>query len=169
MLVIILTYMKTLLLFIIIYTYIHEKNNALSKSLQLFNKINVLQENALEELLGWKQEHGVEIVQKVLDMRGLQVRVLTNLEKLNAKMKVIDDQTPMPELQHNVKFILDKVEVDIQKLDNQNVRHESEGGVTLEGEGEGAALERDYTTETIARQHRGYYGSHWIESSKVLW
>jgi hypothetical protein len=69
-LVIILTYMKTLLLFIIIYTYIHENNNALSKSLQLFNKINVLQENVVEGMLSQKQEHGVEIVQKLLDMRG---------------------------------------------------------------------------------------------------
>ena len=95
-LVIILTYIKPLLLFIIIYTYIHENTNALSKSLQLFNKINVLQENALEELLAQKKEHGVEIVHKVLDMRGLQVRVLTNLENLNVEMKAIKDQTPMP-------------------------------------------------------------------------
>ena len=79
----------------------------------MFNKINVLQENASEELLAQKQEHGVETVQKVLDMRGLQVRVLTNLENLNAKMKAIDDQTPMLELQHIVKLILDKVEEDI--------------------------------------------------------
>ena len=70
MLVIILTYMKTLLLFIIIYTYIHENNNAFSKSLQLFSKINVLQENAPEGLSAQKQEHGVETIQKVLDMRG---------------------------------------------------------------------------------------------------
>ena len=46
-------------------------------------------------------------------MRGLQVRVLINLENLNVEMKVIDDQTPMPELQHTVKLILDKVEEDI--------------------------------------------------------
>ena len=55
MLFIILTYMKSLLLFIIIYKYIHENNNALSKSLQLFNKINVLQDNAFEELLAQKK------------------------------------------------------------------------------------------------------------------
>ena len=70
-------------------------------------------------------------------MRDPQVRVLTNLEKLNAEMKDIDDETPMPKLQHNVNLILDKVEVDIQKFDNQNLRHESEGEeVALEREGE---------------------------------
>ena len=37
-------------------------------------------------------------------------------------------------------------------FDNQNLRHESDG--------EGVALERDYTTKIIARQHREYYGSH---------
>jgi tuftelin-interacting protein 11 len=113
MLVIILTYMKKLLLFIIIYTHVHENNNALSKSLQLFNKINVLQKNAPEELLAQKKEHGVETIHKVLDMRGPQVRVLTNLENLNAEMKAINDKTPMLELEHNVKLILDKVEVDV--------------------------------------------------------
>ena len=84
-------------------------------------------------------------------------------------MKPINDQTPMPELKHNVKLILDKVEVDFQNFDNQNLRHESEGGVSLQREWEGAALQRDCMAETTARQHRGYYGSYWIESKKVLW
>ena len=42
-------------------------------------------------------------------------------------LKAIDDQTPMLELQHNVKVILDKVEADIQKFDNQNLRHKIKG------------------------------------------
>ena len=79
----------------------------------MFNKINVLQESTSGELLAQKQDYGIEIIQKMLDMRGLQVRVLINLENLSAKMKVIDDQTPMLELQHIMKLILDKVEVDI--------------------------------------------------------
>ena len=98
------------------------------------------------------------------------MRVLINLENLNAEMKAIDDKTPMLELQHNVKLILDKVEADIQNFDNQNLRHASKGeGASLERELEGVALERDFMVETTARQHRGYYGSHWIESKKVLW
>ena len=60
-------------------------------------------------------------------MRGSQVRALSNLENLNSEMKAIDDQTPMLELQHNVKLILDKVEGDIYKFDNQNLRHKCEG------------------------------------------
>ena len=51
-----------------------------------------------------------------------------------------------------MKFILDKVEAYVQKFDNQNLRHESEG--------EGSTLERDYMTESTTRKHRGYYGSH---------
>ena len=42
-------------------------------------------------------------------------------------MKAINDQTPMTELQHTMKLILDKVEANIQKFDNQNLRHKSEG------------------------------------------
>ena len=76
------------------------------------------------------------------------MRVLNNLENLNVEMKDIDDQTPMPELQHNLKLILDKVEADVQKFDNQILRHESKGErETLEREGE--ALERECMVETI--------------------
>ena len=79
------------------------------------------------------------------------MRVLTNIENLNFEMKSIEYQTPMPKLQHNVKLVLDMVEIDIQKFNNQNLRHKNEGG---------ASLERDCMTETTTRQHGGYYGSH---------
>lgn len=76
------------------------------------------------ELIAEKEaQNGGIIQQTVLDMRGPQPRLLTNLENLNAEQTLIEDNTPMPELQHNLRLIVDMTEAEVQTC-NQRLQNE---------------------------------------------
>jgi tuftelin-interacting protein 11 len=63
----------------------------------------------------------------VIDMRGGRARVVTNLQRLSeapapgddAAAAVLIDATPMPELQHNLRLVVDLTEADIQSVDRR--------------------------------------------------
>lgn len=101
-----------------------------------------------DDLLLQKTEQGVEVRQTILDMRGPQVRVITNLEHLNAEQVDIEEQIPMPELQHNLRLIVDLVEADIQTYDKK-LRHEKESVVIFEKERERLQNEVDRQRKQI--------------------
>ena len=69
--------------------------------------------------------------QTIIDMRGKQKRLVTNLEHLNQEQQEdTADLTPMPELQHNMRLLVDVAEADIQRIDGK-LRHEKDTAVIL--------------------------------------
>ncbi|XP_062018577.1 septin and tuftelin-interacting protein 1 homolog 1-like [Rosa rugosa] len=91
-----------------------------------------------EEFIAKKQEESDSslFVHNVIDMRGPQVRVLSNLDDLNEREEDTEDEGAfMPELQHNLKLLVDLAELDIMKLD-RDLRYEREAVIRLKNEKE---------------------------------
>ncbi|RLN25140.1 hypothetical protein C2845_PM07G24930 [Panicum miliaceum] len=84
-----------------------------------------------------EEEQGEQpaVVQKVIDRRGPQERVLTDLRGLNDEQEVESNDAPMPELQYNVRLLVDDARVDVQRLHSQ-LRREREKAASLAREQE---------------------------------
>ena len=64
--------------------------------------------------------------QTIIDMRGPQSRVVAKMERLQeVDMDAMAETTPMPELQYNLRLVVDLAESKLQKLDHE-VRQERE-------------------------------------------
>ncbi|XP_024545504.1 septin and tuftelin-interacting protein 1 homolog 1 [Selaginella moellendorffii] len=108
-----------------------------------------------EELLSRQQGRTVG---KVLDMTGPQVRVVTDMKDLNAERMVVEeDDTPMPELQHNLKLLVDLVASDIQQYDSR-LRHDKQTIAILE-------KDRDRLQKELELQSRSLEVMHSITSA----
>jgi tuftelin-interacting protein 11 len=95
-----------------------------------------------DELLAMRAEQEQEeqptVVQKVIDMRGPQARVLTDLKGLNEEQEMEANDVPMPELQYNVRLLVDEAKADVLRLDGQ-LRREQEKVASLVREKEKVA------------------------------
>ena len=75
-----------------------------------------------EEILA-EQEEKPAAAQPILDMRGPTARLVTDMETLNAEAAEADGETiPMPELQHNLRLLVDLSAAEIQRIDGK-LRH----------------------------------------------
>jgi tuftelin-interacting protein 11 len=71
----------------------------------------------------------------VIDRRGPQERVLTDLRGLNGEQEMESNDAPMPELQYNVRLLVDDARIDVQRLHGQ-LRREREKAASLAREKE---------------------------------
>ncbi|KAI7842892.1 hypothetical protein COHA_003404 [Chlorella ohadii] len=92
--------------------------------------------------------------QTIIDMRGPQARLVTNLEHLNVEEERGDGgSVPMPELQHNMRLLVDLAENDIQRLDAR-IRQEKDTAVILGKEQERLKEEADMAAAAAQRMEQ---------------
>ena len=85
-------------------------------------------------------------VQTIIDMRGPQQRVVQS-DKLDAHIH--DLQEPMPELQHNMRLLVDMTESEIKKV-SARIRHSMDTKKLLEKENVRLRREREHAEEERA-------------------
>ncbi|XP_047075827.1 septin and tuftelin-interacting protein 1 homolog 1-like isoform X2 [Lolium rigidum] len=67
------------------------------------------------------------VVDRVIDMRGPQPRVLTDMTGLNDEQEMdLDEDLPMPELQYNLQVLVDQAAAGIRGLDEQLQREKED-------------------------------------------
>lgn len=75
-----------------------------------------------DEILAAQEDQPAAVAQPILDMRGPQARLVTDMEALNAEASNDDETIPMPELQHNLRLLVDLSAAEIQRIDGK-LRH----------------------------------------------
>ncbi|XP_037439374.1 septin and tuftelin-interacting protein 1 homolog 1-like [Triticum dicoccoides] len=131
---------------------------------QVLTKNELLAMHAEQE-----QDEQPTVVQKVIDMRGPQVRVLTDLKGLSDEQEMEVNDVPMPELQYNVRVLVDETKADIIRLDGQ-LRQEQERVASLVREKEKVAKQEALqkhqlqVMETIA----GVLEQVWVDDTAGL-
>ena len=92
-------------------------------AIPLFSSLQILEQQA--------DAAAVVVQQPILDMRGPQARLVTNMESLDVKTHEDGgDAVPMPELQHNLRLIVDLAESEIGTIDAK-LRQEKDTAVLL--------------------------------------
>lgn len=72
-------------------------------------------------------------IQTIIDMRGPQKRVINDIGLSGLKEEELAHEGPMPELQHNMRLLVDITEGEIKKVDAR-IRHAKDTRVLLEKE-----------------------------------
>eukprot|EP00803_Ostreobium_quekettii_P005141 evm.model.scf_54.2 EVM.evm.TU.scf_54.2 scf_54:5179-15799(+) len=83
------------------------------------------------ELLNEQADNAVVEATPIIDMRGPQARVVTNLEHLQVQdTEEGGEPTPLPELQHNLQLLVDMSEAEIRRVDSR-LRQKEDTAVML--------------------------------------